>query len=117
MPYSYKYNNANGFRPDSYVLEVHTCALSKALSPGVLNSVYVESALTLTLLPSRHMAHNYAAFSLCLSRSELLRLFGQCKLLYSGTGEEEDGSLSTLKKDGEYLKSSCDIFGPVSLSL
>lgn len=76
---------------------MRTCVLSKALSLGVLNSVYVESALTLTLLPSRHMACNYAALSLRLGRSELRRLFGLCKLLYGGTGEEEDGSLSTLK--------------------
>lgn len=78
-------------------LGVRTCVLSKALSVGVLNSVYVENVLSLTLLPSRHMAYNYAALSLSLGRSELLRLFGLCKLLYSGTGEEEDGSLSTLK--------------------
>lgn len=41
--------------------------------------------------------HTITPHSLRLSGSEPLRLFGLCKRLYGSTGEEEDGSLSTLK--------------------
>ncbi len=104
LPNSYKYNNANGFRPDSCWRSTCVCVVWSIISSSAHLWMRWECSYSDTFT----IGYNYTAVQSCWGYLGCV----SC----SGTGEEEDGSLSALERCWvPALKSSSDVSGLVKL--